>query len=108
MDRRMLLQAGGMGLVGLGFGGCAAGVGTARTTVGPRRVVNLVPVRVSWDRVIRTTVGLRPHRPSGFVVKAERLDAKTVVHNYGHGGAGHSLGWGTGYLAAELAIEHDE
>lgn len=108
MDRRMLLQAGGMGLVGLGFGGCATGAGTARTTVGPRRVVNLVPVRVSWDRVIRTTVGLRPHRPSGFVVKAERLDAKTVVHNYGHGGAGHSLGWGTGYLAAELALEHDE
>ena len=108
MDRRMLLQAGGVGLVGLGFGGCATGAGAARTTFGPRRVVNLVPVRASWDRVIRTTVGLRPHRPSGFVLRAERFGAKTVVHNYGHGGAGRSLGWGTGYLAAELALEHDE
>ena len=108
MDRRMLLQAGGMGLVGLGLGGCATGAGATRSAVGPRRVVNLVPVRASWDRVIRTTVGLRPYRPSGFVVRAERLDAKTVVHDYGHGGTGLSLGWGTGYLAAELALEHDE
>ena len=87
-----------MGALGLGFGGCAGGV--ARTAfVRPRRIVNLVPVEAAWDRIIRTTVGLRPHRPSGFVVRAEKFDDKTVVHNYGHGGAGHSLGWGTGYLA---------
>jgi glycine/D-amino acid oxidase-like deaminating enzyme len=53
-------------------------------------------------------VGLRPHRPTGFNVSAEKLDAKTVVHDYGHGGAGHSLGWGTGLLAAELALPHAE
>jgi glycine/D-amino acid oxidase-like deaminating enzyme len=76
--------------------------------VRPRRIVNLVPVEAAWDRIIRTTVGLRPHRPSGFVVRAEKLDDKTVVHNYGHGGAGHSLGWGTGYLATELALEHGD
>jgi glycine/D-amino acid oxidase-like deaminating enzyme len=68
--------------------------------------VNLAPVQVSWDRVIRTTVGLRPHRDSGFVLKAEPFDAKTVVHNYGHGGAGMSLAWGTGLMAAELALQH--
>ena len=107
MDRRALLKAGGMGVLGLGFGGCAgrvAGAGAVR----PRRVVNLVPVEAAWDRIIRTTVGLRPHRPSGFVVRAEEFDDKTVVHNYGHGGAGHSLGWGTGYLATELALEHGD
>ncbi len=107
MDRRSLLKAGGIGVVGLGFGGCASSaVGTA--LVRPRRIVNLVPVEAAWDRIIRTTVGLRPHRPSGFVVRAERFDDKTVVHNYGHGGAGHSLGWGTGYLATELALEHGD
>jgi len=41
-------------------------------------------------------------------VSAEKLDGKTVVHNYGHGGAGHSMGWGTGLLAAELALAHSD
>jgi D-amino-acid oxidase len=31
--------------------------------------------------------------------------AKFLVHNYGHGGAGHSLGWGTGAMAADLALQ---
>jgi glycine/D-amino acid oxidase-like deaminating enzyme len=68
----------------------------------------LPPADVSWDRVIRTTVGLRPHRPSGFALRAEKLDAKTLIHNYGHGGAGISLSWGTGQLAAEMALETGE
>ena len=71
-----------------------------------RRAVTLVPVDVSWDRVIRTTTGLRPHREAGFVLRADRLDEKTVIHNYGHGGAGMSLSWGTAHLAADLAVEH--
>ena len=70
--------------------------------------VRLAPVTVAWDRIIRTTVGLRPHRPSGFVLRAEKLDGKTVIHNYGHGGAGMSLSWGTGQLAAELALSHTD
>ncbi len=69
----------------------------SRPAAGPRGV----------DRVIRTTVGLRPHRRSGFVVRAERLDDKTLVHNYGHGGAGMSTSWGTAYQAAELAMQND-
>ena len=58
-------------------------------------------VKVSADRVIRSIVGLRPFRPSGFVVRGEKLDAKTLVHNYGHGGAGITLSWGTAQLAVE-------
>jgi D-amino-acid oxidase len=50
-------------------------------------------------------VGLRPHRPSGFVLRAEKLDAKTIIHNYGHGGAGMSLSWGCGQRAAEMALD---
>ncbi|HEV2691184.1 MAG TPA: FAD-dependent oxidoreductase [Bryobacteraceae bacterium] len=59
-------------------------------------------VNVSNDRVIRTVVGLRPFRPSGFVVRAESVDGKTIVHNYGYGGGGVTLSWGTGHLAAGL------
>jgi glycine/D-amino acid oxidase-like deaminating enzyme len=61
------------------------------------------PVKVSKDRVIRTVVGLRPYRPEGFVVRVDRLGSKIVIHNYGHGGAGMSLSWGTSTLAAEHA-----
>lgn len=61
--------------------------------------------RVTWESIIRTTIGLRPFRPAGFVLKAEKLGEKTLVHNYGHGGTGWSLCWGTGTMAAEMALE---
>lgn len=60
-------------------------------------------VNVSKDRIIRTVTGLRPYRDSGFVVRADKLHDKTVVHNYGHGGGGITLSWGTSQLALELA-----
>ena len=106
MDRRTVLKTGAMAAVGFGLGGCASR--TAPTTLpgAAGLSVHLPTVHASWDRVIRTTVGLRPHRPSGFVLKAQKLDAKTVIHNYGHGGSGHSLSWGTGSLAADLALDH--
>lgn len=105
MDRRALLKTGGMAIVGFGVGACATR--QPARAVPPRPPVILPPVKVSWDRVIRTTVGLRPHRPSGFVLKADKLDAKTLIHNYGHGGSGMSLSWGTGLMAAELALQTD-
>ena len=103
MDRRTLLKTGGMAALGLGLWGCASRTPRLARLARPR--LTLAPIKASWDRVIRTTVGLRPHRSSGFVLRAEQLDAKTVVHNYGHGGAGLSLSWGTGALAADLALE---
>jgi glycine/D-amino acid oxidase-like deaminating enzyme len=60
------------------------------------------------ERIIRTTVGLRPHRDPGFLLRADRLDDKTVIHHFGHGGAGMSLSWGTASLAADLALPHTE
>ena len=69
----------------------------------PARRRTFAPVLVSPDRVIRTVVGLRPFRPSGFVVRAERMGDKVVIHNYGHGGGGMTLSWGTAQLAVELA-----
>ena len=62
----------------------------------------LPSVRVAPEREIRTVVGLRPYRPSGFVVRAERLGDTLVVHNYGHGGAGITLSWGTSRLAVDI------
>ncbi|MEX2530526.1 MAG: FAD-dependent oxidoreductase [Gemmatimonadota bacterium] len=63
--------------------------------------LHLPRVHVSEDRIVRTVAGLRPFRPGGFVVSAERQDGKLLVHNYGHGGGGISLAWGSSELAVE-------
>ncbi len=70
-----------------------------------RPVRNLPPVHVDDREVIRTTVGLRPYRPSGFVVRAEKVDGTLVIHNYGHGGAGLTLSWGTAQLALQMGCQ---
>lgn len=64
-----------------------------------------VPVDVRPDRLVRSTVGLRPYRTTGFRVESERLDDKQLIHNYGHGGGGMTLSWGTANLAVRLMRE---
>ena len=77
-------------------------------TVHPRTYAGctpLAPVIADASRVIRTMAGLRPYRRSGFVVRADALGDKRLVHNYGHGGGGITLSWGTSKLAAELGLQ---
>jgi len=62
-------------------------------------------VKASPDRAIRMVAGLRPFRASGFVVRADKLDDKTVIHNYGHGGGGLTLSWGAAHLAVDEALK---
>jgi glycine/D-amino acid oxidase-like deaminating enzyme len=70
----------------------------------PETACHLPKVRVSAEREIRTVVGLRPFRPSGFRVAKEMVGETAVVHNYGHGGGGITLSWGTSKLAADLGL----
>src|SRR4029077_12475228 len=70
----------------------------------PATRYRIAPVHVAPERVIREVVGLRPFRRSGFRVEAEAIGEKTLVHNYGHGGGGMSLSWGSADLAAKLAL----
>jgi D-amino-acid oxidase len=58
---------------------------------------NLLPGLEDID-IHETIVGLRPVRDE-VRVEAERIGDKTLIHNYGHGGAGFTLSWG---CAAEV------
>jgi hypothetical protein len=57
-------------------------------------------MRVSADRIVDITVCTRPFRMAGPRIESQRLHGKTIVHHYGHGGAGWSLSWGSATLGA--------
>lgn len=65
----------------------------------------LIPIRAHADRIFRITVCLRPFRAAGPRLDVERLGDHLVVHNYGHGGSGWSLSWGSAKIAVTKAFE---
>jgi D-amino-acid oxidase len=101
MNRRTLLKALAAGSGSLFLEGCAAKRVHPRVDSPPLSQLHLAKVLASADREIRTTVCLRPFRAPGFRLAAEKLDDKLCVHNYGHGGAGITMSWGTAQLAID-------
>lgn len=109
-QRRNVLKSLGAGAAVAAMSGCTPiTTGTRRYSRQYSRNPWVAP-RISMENVIREVVGHRPYRPSGFVVRSEKLDAKTIIHNYGHGGAGITLSWGSSALAVRetLGMEHRE
>ena len=114
MNRRIFLRHINMSAMSLVTGGGLLGcvkkpVGAAIAAAAlpvnlPETACHLPRVRVSADREIRTVVGLRPFRSSGFRVAKEIVGETAVVHNYGHGGGGITLSWGTSKLAVDLGL----
>jgi glycine/D-amino acid oxidase-like deaminating enzyme len=100
MDRRTFLAGSAGALV---LPGCATTAARRPSAAAPAGC--LPRLDVSSERVIRTLAGLRPYRAAGFVVRREALADKRLVHNYGHGGAGITLSWGTSKLATELGLQ---
>jgi glycine/D-amino acid oxidase-like deaminating enzyme len=85
--------------------GVVAAAGLPIRALPSSAATTIVPVKIDANRVIRTIVGLRPFRSSGFVLRAQPLGSKVLVHNYGHGGGGFSLSWGCATLAADLVAD---
>src|SRR5712671_2740998 len=107
MNRRNFL--GSVAVVGLS--GCAHRSRMAVSTSGLPSfevVPRLMPIRAEVDRIFRVTVCLRPFRAAGPRLDVERVGDKTVVHNYGHGGSGWSLSWGSSSIAVEKAMAAGE
>jgi glycine/D-amino acid oxidase-like deaminating enzyme len=93
LSRRRLLQG---SLLAGALGGCA--------TAPPGSVSSLVPIRAQTDRIVDITVCARPFRPAGPRIEAEPLGDVLVVHNYGHGGSGWSLSWGSSARVVQMAM----
>jgi D-amino-acid oxidase len=72
---------------------------TSRIVTECSRVLNIDKPGVLAERV-----GLRPFRRSGVRLERDRFrDGRTVIHNYGHGGAGFTLSWGCAHEVLDMA-----
>jgi D-amino-acid oxidase len=103
MDRRRLMQ-GAVGVGLLGLGGCATAAGSPGQLPAYDAVRPLAPIRAHADRLFDITVCLRPFRAAGPRLDTEMIGDTLVVHNYGHGGSGWSLSWGSGTIAVRKAM----
>lgn len=98
-------------LAGLGvssLGACATVPAAAPAPAGQRPAFvrpPLAPLIMRSDRITRITVCTRPFRAEGPRIEAEAFGDKRLVHNYGHGGSGWSLSWGSAAVAASMALE---
>ena len=63
-----------------------------------------VEPRLADAEILDHQVGLRPSRPAPRV-EVEQLGDTTVIHNYGHGGMGVSLSWGSARAAQSLVAD---
>lgn len=98
LGRRRMLQASLLGSL-------SAACSTAPIDASFERPPPLAAIRARTDRIIDVSVCLRPFRPAGPRVETERLGDTLVVHNYGHGGSGWSLSWGSSARAIALAMQ---
>ncbi len=110
MERRHFLGRAGIALAGWSAHDSHAAEGDAGPAApllppGPTfaQPLPLAPLRASADRIIALSVCTRPFRAKGPRIESERIGRKTVIHNYGHGGSGWSLSWGSARLAVPLA-----
>jgi D-amino-acid oxidase len=76
----------------------------AETAAILERCADIAPA-LSGVRVLESVVGLRPGRPEVRVELDHYLLRVPVVHNYGHGGSGITVGWGCARDVAALVAQ---
>lgn len=101
--RRRLLTGAGAALLLGALEGCGAGLLRTRNPT-PAQRLQLPRLRAGADRITRITVCTRPFRAEGPRLDVEQIGSKTIVHNYGHGGSGWSLSWGSSGIAVQKAM----
>jgi hypothetical protein len=64
----------------------------------------LAPIRAHPDRIFDIRCCIRPFRVKGPNLDTEQIGDALIVHNYGHGGSGWSLSWGSANIAVQKAM----
>jgi glycine/D-amino acid oxidase-like deaminating enzyme len=64
----------------------------------------LIPMDLSPGRLIDIKCCIRPLRAAGPNLATETVRDRLVIHNYGHGGSGWSLSWGSAEIAVGKAL----
>ncbi|MFI4861661.1 MAG: FAD-dependent oxidoreductase [Phycisphaerales bacterium JB063] len=123
--RRRLLQSAAATLIAPAFVGCAASRGVVAPVpppalpiapaipatpppapgplaLDPLPIATLPSPDLADHQVLRFVAGLRPYRQGTVRIARDRLGTQTLIHHYGHGGAGFTLSWGTAEEAADL------
>jgi D-amino-acid oxidase len=54
-----------------------------------------IKASICSQRITSRLAGIRPFRKNGFNLEVETIGSKTIFHNYGHGGSGITMSWGT-------------
>jgi hypothetical protein len=106
VERRTMLK-GALGAASLvGLQACTSAAKVAQIGAPPTsdKRSGLVPLRVSLDQLIDVKCCIRPLRAAGPNLGTEMIGDTLVVHNYGHGGSGWSLSWGSADVAVGKAL----
>lgn len=108
MERRRVLAGASAAMCLTALQRCTATLPRTQSPAVSNRVLALPPLDAEVSRIVRITVCTRPFRAQGPRLDVETIAGKTVVHNYGHGGSGWSLSWGSSNIAVERAISTGE
>ena len=60
-----------------------------------RKIYQLIPPEKKKCKIIGKDVGIRPLRKGGPRLESETFSNKKIYHNYGHGGSGVSMCYGS-------------
>ncbi len=70
-----------------------------------KNAVRLSIPHFTQENILTYKVGTRPFRKSGIRLEPEYWKDKLIIHNYGHGGSGISLSWGSAHIGFNILVQ---